>query len=110
MVVRHRLRAFLIPLALYAVSAAVVSYFVYHAQHGNRGIESKVALKMQIRALESELEQQQQEKTDWERRVSMLRPATMDRDLLEERARLALNRLHKHDVVIITGAGQTAAQ
>lgn len=103
MVVRYRLRKFLIPLALYTASALVVSYFVYHAQHGSRGIETKMALKMQIRGLQADLDTIKEERVDWERRVAMLRPATMDRDLLDERARLTLNRLHRNDVVIMTG-------
>jgi cell division protein FtsB len=104
MVVRYRLRAFLIPLALYVTSGLVVSYFVYHAQHGNRGIETKMALKAQIRALEGELGGLQEEHASWDRRVAMLRPASIDRDLLDERSRAMLNRLHKNDVVVMTGA------
>ena len=38
----------------------------------------------------------------------MLRNSSVDRDLLEERARLTLNRLHRNDVVIMTGEGAAA--
>jgi cell division protein FtsB len=105
MVVRSRLRRFLLPLALYCASGAVVGYFVYHAQHGNRGIETKLSLKQEIVRLNIELASLKSERGEWERRVAMLRPNSVDRDLLEERARLELNRLHRNDVVIMTGDG-----
>lgn len=103
MVVHSRYRRFLVPFALYLIAAGVVGYFVYHAQHGNRGIETKAALKRQIAALNDELAELKEQRADWERRVAMLRADNVDRDLLEERARISLNRLHRNDVVIITG-------
>jgi cell division protein FtsB len=108
MVVRYRIRAVLIPLALYLVSGLTVGYFVYHSQHGDRGLETKLVLRQQILALDEELAGLKEEKTDWERRVSMLRTSALDRDLLEERARLTLNRMHRNDVVIMTGEGAAA--
>lgn len=108
MVVRSRLRAFLIPLVLYLVSGAVVGYFVYHAQHGDRGIATKMALKQQIVDLQAELDTLKTEHAQWDARVAMLRNESVDRDLLEEQARLTLNRLHRNDVVIMTGGGAAA--
>jgi cell division protein FtsB len=103
MVVRNRIRAFLVPLVLYLVSGLAVGYFIYHSQHGNRGLETKIELRQQIIALDDELAGLKVERGDWERRVAMLRNSSVDRDLLDERARLTLNRLHKNDVVIMTG-------
>jgi cell division protein FtsB len=105
MVVRSRLRAFLIPLVLYLVSGGVVGYFVYHAQHGDRGIATKMALKQQIVDLTKELDELKGEHTRWDERVAMLRNESVDKDLLDEEARLTLNRLHRNDVVIMTGSG-----
>jgi cell division protein FtsB len=103
MVVRSRIRAILVPLALYLVSGLTVGYFVYHSQHGNRGLETKMTLRQDIAALDAELANLKQDRADWERRVAMLRNTSLDRDLLDERARLSLNRLHRNDVVIMTG-------
>lgn len=103
MVVRSRIRAVVIPLVLYVVSGLTVGYFIYHSQHGNRGLETKVALRQQIAALDEEIASLHEQRGDWERRVSMLRNSSVDRDLLDERARLTLNRLNKNDVVIMTG-------
>jgi cell division protein FtsB len=101
MVVRRRLRAVLLPLALYAVSAAVVGYFVDQANNGNRGLEAKRELKRQAYGLQQELDGVRAERVEWDRRVALLRSDQIDRDLLEERARVILGRVHHNDVVVI---------
>ncbi len=103
MVVRKRARAFLIPLALYGVSAAVVGYFVHHAHHGERGLEAKLAYKRQAYEITLELNALKAERGEWERRIALLRADQIDRDLLEERARVMLGRVHRNDLVVITG-------
>jgi cell division protein FtsB len=103
MVVKTRLRSVLLPLALYAVSGLVAAYFVYHAQNGNRGLDTKRALKIQVAQLQLELDDLAVVRQDWERRVAMFRTESVDRDLLDEQARFVLNRLHRNDVVIMTG-------
>lgn len=102
MVVRRRLRAVLIPLVLYGVSAAVVGYFLHHAHSGNRGLDAKRALKIQIHEMNREFESVRAEHGDWDRRIALLRSDQVDRDLLEERGRTLLGRVHRNDLVIIT--------
>lgn len=103
MVVRKRLRAILIPVVLYACAAALGAYFVHHAHTGARGIDAKRRLKMQAYELNQELEGVKAERMNWERRIALLRSDQIDRDLLEERARVVLGRVHRNDLVIITG-------
>jgi cell division protein FtsB len=103
MVVRRRLRAFLVPLLLYGVSGGIVGYFVHHAHTGSRGLEAKRELKRQAYEVGQELEALKAERTSWERRLALLRSDQIDRDLLEERARVVLGRVHRNDLVIITG-------
>ncbi len=103
MVVRRRARKILLPLALYGISALVVGYFVHHAHNGSRGLEAKRQLKMQAHEISRELESLKSERSEWERRIALLRSDQIDRDLLEERARVLLGRVHRNDLVIITG-------
>jgi cell division protein FtsB len=103
MVIRRRARAILIPLILYAVSAALVGYFVHHAHHGDRGVETRRRIKAQIAETTADLDALKAERLEWERRLSLLRSDQIDRDLLEERARTLLGRVHRNDLVIITG-------
>jgi cell division protein FtsB len=103
MVVRRRARKILIPLLVYSVSAGVAGYFVHHAHSGARGIEAREQFEAQASDLMRELEAVKTERADWERRIALLRSDQIDRDLLEERARVMLGRVHRNDLVIITG-------
>ena len=103
MVVRRRARKILIPLALYGVSGLMVGYFVHHAQSGARGLEAKRQLKIQAYEISKELEVLKTQRAEWERRIALLRSDQIDRDLLEERSRNLLGRVHRNDLVIITG-------
>lgn len=102
MVVRRRQRAVLLPLALYAVSAVVVGYFLHNAEIGSRGLTAKQALKVQIYETNRELDAAKAEQVEWNRRLSLLRAEHVDKDILEERARILLGRVHRNDLVIIT--------
>ena len=104
MVVRKRRRAVLIPLALYAISSAVVGYFVFHAHHGARGLEAKRELKREMFELNDELAALKAERTSWEKRTSMLRSDTIDYDVLDGQVRQTLGFVHKNEVVILLNA------
>lgn len=101
MVVRRRLRAFLIPLALYCGAGAAVGYFVHSAKVGERGLAAKQVLKQQVREAKRELESAREEHAEWDRRLALVRADQVDRDLLEERARTVLGRVHRNDLVIV---------
>lgn len=102
MVVRRRVRMVVLPLGLWTLSALVVGYFVWQAESGNRGLEAKKALKIRAYGLSQELATVKAERAIWEHRVTLLKSDQIDRDLLEERARIVLGRVHANDVVIIT--------
>jgi cell division protein FtsB len=103
MVVRRRARAILLPLLLYSVSAGIVGYFVHHAHNGSHGLQAKRELKIKAYEINREVEALKTERGEWERRIALLRSDQIDRDLLEERARSLLGRVHANDLVIITG-------
>lgn len=102
MVIRRGPRRFLAPLAFYIGASACVAYFLYHAHNGPRGLESKQEFKVQISEIRADISKLKTERAEWETRVALLRRDEVDRDLLEERARDALGRVHKNDVVIIS--------
>ena len=89
-------------IALYALSASAVGYFVHHAHNGERGLKIKQELLVQIRELEAELSELKNTKKNWGAKLSMLQDEGVDKDLLDERVRATLGRVHKSDVVIIT--------
>ena len=100
MVIRRRWRAIVFPLVLYAVSGSVTSYFVWHAVNGERGLKTQDENQTQMAALSEQLDSLRKERMSWERRVEMMRAESVDRDLLDEEARIMLGRVNKNDLVI----------
>jgi cell division protein FtsB len=101
MVIRRGLRSILVTLALYLVSSAVVGYFLFHAQHGARGLETLGGLREKFSEMETEIAALTTERQDWEKRLTLMRDEAVDRDVLEERARAILGRVHRNDVVVM---------
>jgi cell division protein FtsB len=91
MVTRNRLRAVLNALALYTIAALVIGYFGVNAYSGNHGLRARQDLDQQIAQLSDELNSLKAERATWERRVALLRPQSIDPDMLDERARVLLN-------------------
>ncbi|MBX9757599.1 MAG: septum formation initiator family protein [Beijerinckiaceae bacterium] len=100
MVLRRRLWSILLPLALYAVSASASTYFIWHAWNGNRGMKAKVEYRAQAKSLQQELNELKAERSGLERRITMMRAESVERDILEEEARRQLGRVHRNDVVV----------
>jgi cell division protein FtsB len=91
MVTRKRLRTVLNALALYIIAALVIGYFGVNAYSGNHGLRAKQDLDQQIAELSEELGNLKSERAGRERRVLLLKPESIDPDMLDERARVLLN-------------------
>jgi cell division protein FtsB len=100
MVVKRRFRGILLPLALYLASGAAAYFFINEARSGSRGIDTRNALLAEISRLTRDRDTLQAERISLEHRNAMLSSNSLDPDLLEERARLILNRGRATDVVI----------
>ncbi len=105
MVIRTRFRRILFPLALYAFSGGVTSYFVWHADNGERGMKAKLAYKEQIRDLAAQLADLKTQRVAMELKVRQFRTDSVDGDLLDEEAHRILGRANKNElVVLLSGA------
>ncbi|HEY8268096.1 MAG TPA: septum formation initiator family protein [Xanthobacteraceae bacterium] len=104
MVVRTRLGSFLKGLALYAVAALLVGYFAFHAYHGNHGIVASRAFEQEAAQLERERNELRAEREVWERRIALLKPESLDPDLVDELARRDLFFAHPSDLVVLRPA------
>jgi cell division protein FtsB len=102
MVVRTRVRAILLPIAFYLVSGGVSGFFVWQASLGDRGLNAKAEYQAQMATLTSQLSDLREERTGWERKVSLMRANALDRDLLDEEARAKLDRVDKNDLLVFT--------
>ena len=101
MVSRRKLRTVLTTLGLYAGCGLVVAYFAANAFSGNHGLRAQKDLDEQFAALSTELAQLKKERGEWEHRVKLLRSASIDPDMLEERARAGLNYLDPREITVM---------
>ncbi len=81
--------------------AVAVVYFSYHTLHGERGFLAWLQMKDRVRQAERRLAHLQSEKSYWEARVKLLHPASLNRDMLDERVRLMLGYAEADDVVVL---------
>lgn len=84
-----------------ALASAFLAYFGFHAYHGEFGIYSKYKLDARVEKLHTQLADLTREKNELERRVQLLHDGTLEKDMLDEQARKALNLSHLHEITII---------
>lgn len=99
---RQRKRRGVAKLYVPALCVACLGYFIFHAFNGDYGVYAKKQTAIRVAVLEAELARLQGERMRLEHRVSLLKPESLDRDLVDELARKSLNYIHVHDVVIVT--------
>jgi cell division protein FtsB len=100
MAVRSRARAILFPIAFYVVLGAASAYLVRGAWNGDRGLKTKAEYAGEMQRLAAELAQLKAERQSWARRVALMSPEAVDRDLLDEEARARLDRVGKNDLLV----------
>jgi cell division protein FtsB len=75
-------------------------YFGYHIFQGERGLISWFKLSQKVKIDEEHLANLTAEKETLEQRVKLLRPDSIDLDMLDEQARRLLNYAQKDEVTI----------
>jgi cell division protein FtsB len=83
---------------------AVIGYFAFHAVEGDRGLRAYFALNLQTELAREERDALRHDRMAVERRVKLLKPDSLDLDMLDERARVILNKVHEDDFVIFAGS------
>src|SRR5262245_30549533 len=81
--------------------AAFLTYFGFHAYHGEFGIYSKYRLEARAAELQGQLDVVKVERIELERRVQLLHDGTLEKDMLDEQARKALNLSHADEITIM---------
>ena len=76
-------------------------YFCYHLIAGERSYLRYVSLNHQISTTEKQYEQERDKRIALEDKVVMMRPGSVNRDLLEEQARSQLGFHYKDEKVLI---------
>src|SRR5215468_10744432 len=83
------------------ISVLFLAYFGFHAYHGEFGIYSKYQLEARAVELDAELAGIRAERLKIERRVQLLHDGTLEKDMLDEQARRALNVSHADEITIM---------
>jgi cell division protein FtsB len=84
-----------------AIAALFLTYFGFHAFHGEYGIYSKYRLEERVAALQVKYDGTKAERIRLERRVQLLHDGTLEKDMLDEQARRALNLSLPEEVTIL---------
>jgi cell division protein FtsB len=83
---------------------ALTAYFAYHLVEGDRGLKASLRLSRGIRTANATLDAARAQRAALDLKVSNLRPAHVDPDLLDERIRATLNLVSPNDIVIMRPA------
>ncbi len=98
---RQRKQSFIRRLITPAIAIAALGYFGFHAMSGELGLVGRAMIESRVSELEAELEVLSGERQELVARVSLLRPESLDPDMLDERARLNLNLVHTNELVVL---------
>ncbi|MCO6185924.1 septum formation initiator family protein [Rhizobium sp. L1K21] len=93
---KKKLGRFILP----AITAAFLGYFGYHSLHGDYGLRAMEEFDRQRLERQETLTTLQTKRKQLERQVRLLSDGSMDRDMLDERARYSLNVSKPNEVVI----------
>ncbi len=84
------------------IGVCLCLYFSFHLVQGNRGVVTLAALESQIETLSQKNTKISEEKERLRQKVVMMRPGTLDGDLLEERVRAVLGYRQKDEFTILS--------
>lgn len=74
-------------------------YFVFHSIYGSRGIIAYFKLQAELESAHSKLSTLRAERLEIENRAKLLRPGSLDRDMLDEKARNILGIVSPNEQV-----------
>lgn len=91
-----KLRLLVLPI----VCALILSYFAFSAVGGEQSLERWHALAGELEDLNADLAEIREERERMEHHVALLRPESLDPDLLDERARATLGIARPDELTI----------
>lgn len=84
-----------------ALGLFLCAYFLYHSFQGSRSYPTLVSLDHSIEQAQAELTATMEQRQYLERQVVMMRPGSVNQDLLEERVRIVLGYKTPDEFVIL---------
>jgi cell division protein FtsB len=89
---------------------ALLSSFAWYAAKGPRGYNYQASLEQQIDELNAENIKLADEKASLEKQVRLVRPESVDRDMLEQLARTELKMTHPSSLVVLQNNENTQTE
>jgi cell division protein FtsB len=93
---KRRISTIVVPLFF----AALTLYFCYHALSGERGMLALIKLRQQVEKQSAELDNTRAERLQIEHKVTLMRPDSLDLDLVDEQARRSLGYAGKNEAIL----------
>jgi cell division protein FtsB len=78
----------------------LLAYFTFNAVGGDQGLRKWAALNIELENRQSDLQTIRSERERLEHQVALLRPESLDPDLLDERARASLGIARPEELTI----------
>ncbi|MGE0213669.1 MAG: septum formation initiator family protein [Parvibaculaceae bacterium] len=97
------MRRFLFDLAVTAVCLSLLGFVTWHGLYGSRSLDRSRALDERVETLEASLSSVRAEREAFESQVRLLRPDSIDPDLVGELARKTLGFTRQGDIVVDLG-------
>lgn len=83
------------------IGISLCIYFCYHTIQGERSIVQLISLNQKIDTMSLEETKLENQRMTLEQKVRMLRPGSISKDLLEERARVVLGYKYDDEIAIL---------
>ncbi|OBZ94006.1 cell division protein [Pararhizobium polonicum] len=93
---KRKLGRFVMPL----ITVAFLSYFGYHSIHGDYGLKATEKFDRQRIERQARLSELTQQRQILEKEVALLSDGSLERDMLDEKARFGLNMSRNDEIVI----------
>ncbi|MDP6475338.1 MAG: septum formation initiator family protein [Alphaproteobacteria bacterium] len=95
--IRKRARYLIAPL----LGSLALVYLGYYGVQGDRGLLAWMQRGQEVAAAERNLAAERQQRDALAHRVAMLRPESLDLDLLDERVRAVLNLVKPNEIILM---------
>ncbi|MBW9061792.1 septum formation initiator family protein [Rhizobium herbae] len=93
---KRKLGRFVMPL----ITVAFLSYFGYHSIHGEFGLKATEKFDRQRAERQARLDELTARRKTLEKEVALLSDGSLERDMLDEKARFGLNMSRADEIVI----------